>query len=56
MNFNHLCSEENTADIVSKHWGYNAVYPLLRVMLNWVRDTAQAFAGGALHDRTDYLS
>ena len=46
MNFNHLRSEENAADICSKHWGYNAVYPLLRVMLNWVGDTANAFTGG----------
>lgn len=37
--FTHLPGENNPADILSKHWGYAQIWPLLRVLLFWWGDT-----------------
>jgi hypothetical protein len=42
IQFNHLKGEFNVADIVSKHWGYQQVWPLLKPILFWKGDTAGA--------------
>jgi hypothetical protein len=39
VGFYHIASEENPADILSKHWGYPQVWPLLRTLLFCVGDT-----------------
>jgi hypothetical protein len=38
--FTHLSGALNPADILSKHWGYQQVWPLLRPILFWSGDTA----------------
>ena len=38
--FAHLYGEFNPADILSKHWGYQQVWHLMRPILFWVGDTA----------------
>jgi hypothetical protein len=37
--FNHIPSELNVADILSKHWGHSQVYPLLKPILFYQGDT-----------------
>ena len=37
--FTHIPGKENPADIMSKHWGYSDVWPMLRAMLFWEGDT-----------------
>jgi hypothetical protein len=36
--FNHIPSELNVADILSKHWGHSQVYPLLKPILFYQGD------------------
>ena len=38
--FHHVRSEDNPADILSKHWSYNCVWKLMRPILFWRGDTA----------------
>ena len=35
----HIRSEDNPADILSKHWSYNCVWKLTRPILCWRGDT-----------------
>ena len=35
MVFSHMPGDSNPADIVSKHWGYQQVWPMLRSILFW---------------------
>ena len=37
--FYHLPGKYNPADILSKHWGYQAIWPLLQPILFWTGDT-----------------
>jgi hypothetical protein len=39
IRYHHIRSEDNPADILSKHWGYNQVWPLLNCTLFWHGDT-----------------
>ena len=39
LHFAHLPGEANPADILSKHWGYQQVWPLLRAILFWEGNT-----------------
>ena len=39
IRFAHINGEHNPADVLSKHWGYQAVWPLLRPILFWKGDT-----------------
>lgn len=39
ITFCHIPSEYNSADILSKHWGYSQVWQLLRPLLFWTGDT-----------------
>jgi hypothetical protein len=41
VRFDHIPGPMNTADILSKHWGYNQVWPLLKPLLFWSGDTAK---------------
>jgi hypothetical protein len=36
---NHIPSELNVVDILSKHWGHSQVYPLLKPILFYQGDT-----------------
>ena len=38
--FYHIRGNTNPADILSKHWEYRAVWPMLRAILFWHGDTA----------------
>jgi hypothetical protein len=37
--FHHVAGEDNPADILSKHWGYQQVWKLLQPLLFWQGDT-----------------
>ena len=45
MDMHHIPGELNPLDILSKHWGYSQVWPILRAILFWQGDT-----GGLLTD------
>ena len=40
LSFIHILGKINPADILSKHWGYSAVWPQLQPLLFWEGDTA----------------
>ena len=39
LSFNHIDGERNAADILSKHWGYRQIWPLLQPLLFSPGDT-----------------
>ena len=39
IGFYHIAGEHNPADILSKHWGYQQVWKLLKPLLFWKGDT-----------------
>ena len=41
INFFHIPGSSNPADILSKHWGFVDVWPLLKPLLFWKGDTAE---------------
>lgn len=41
IRFSYVESKRNPADIVSKHWRYSAVWPMLQAILFWEGDTAE---------------
>ena len=41
VDFQHVPGELNPADILSKHWGYAAVWPMLQPLLFWAGDTVE---------------
>jgi len=43
MDFQHIPGDLNPADILSKHWGYSQVWPILQSLLFWSGDTAHLF-------------
>ena len=40
LDFHHIPGENNPADILSKHWGFQQVWPLLKAVLFWQGDTS----------------
>ena len=40
VDFHHIPGEYNPSDILSKHWGYSQVWPILNAVLFWSGDTA----------------
>jgi hypothetical protein len=40
LDFHHIPGENNPADILSKHWGFQQVWPLLKALLFWQGDTS----------------
>ncbi len=40
--------KRNPADVLSKHWGYAAVWPFLQPLLFWKGDTADIGTGTSL--------
>ena len=54
--FKHLVGTSNPADILSKHWGYRDVWPLLRTILFFRGDTINAIDDandGRIQEGTD---
>jgi hypothetical protein len=41
LRFTHVRGNLNPADILSKHWAYPAIWPVLKPLLFWQGDTAQ---------------
>ena len=41
IEFHYIPSKCNPADIVSKHWRYSAIWPMLQAILFWRGDTAE---------------
>ena len=41
IEFHHLPGDINPADILSKHWAYSVVWPILNAVLFWMGDTAE---------------
>ena len=39
VEFTHIPGAENPSDILSKHWGYSDIWPLLKALLFWQGDT-----------------
>ena len=37
--FTHIPGSENPSDLLSKHWGYSDIWPLLKTLLFWEGDT-----------------
>ena len=37
--FHHIAGSKNPADILSKHWGFQQVWPQLKALLFWAGDT-----------------
>jgi hypothetical protein len=40
LRFHHIPGPMNAADILSKHWGYQQVWPMLKPLMFWEGDTA----------------
>lgn len=40
IDFQHIPGQVNPADILSKHWGYQAIWPMLQAVLFWQGDTS----------------
>lgn len=53
MSFYHIPGEINPADVVSKHWGYQQVWPILKAVLFWQGDTMNAFPEEADHGQPE---
>ena len=53
MSFYHVPGEINPADILSKHWGYAQVWPILKAVLFWQGDTMDAFHEDQGNDTSD---
>ena len=43
ISINHIRSQPNPADILSKHWSHKAAYPLLRPIFHFCGDTGSLF-------------
>jgi len=43
LSFSHIPGHLNPVDILSKHWGYQQVWPTLRPIMFWKGDTADLF-------------
>ena len=43
LGFYHIPGSLNPADILSKHWGYQAIWPTLQPLLFWQGDTMDLF-------------
>ena len=43
ISINHIKSQSNVADILSKHWSYKSAYPLLRPIFHYAGDTGNLF-------------
>ena len=43
IRYHHIRSEDNPADILSKHWSHNQVWPMLNCVLFWSGDTIALF-------------
>ena len=41
LKFYHIAGNVNPADILSKHWGYPQVWPMLQALLFWQGDTLE---------------
>ena len=41
LNFVHVNGSANPADILSKHWGYQQIWPMMKPLLFWSGDTAE---------------
>jgi hypothetical protein len=39
VHFYHMAGDSNPADILSKHWGYQQVWPMLQAIMFWQGDT-----------------
>ncbi len=39
LTFHHIPGVINPADILSKHWGYQQVWPMLQPLMFWCGDT-----------------
>ena len=46
IRYHHIPGESNPADILSKHWGYPQVRPLLKAIMFWEGDTSNLFEDG----------
>ena len=52
IGFYHIEGDKNPADIMSKIWGYQQVYPQLKAILFWQGDTKEISCIITLHGKT----
>jgi hypothetical protein len=45
VDFRHLPGDLNIADILSKHWGYAQVWPMLRAVMFWTGNPSDLLLG-----------
>ena len=45
IDFSYIPGESNPADILSKHWGYSQIWPLLKPILFWQGDMLDLMEG-----------
>ena len=45
VSFFHISGDKNPADILSKHWGYTQVWPVLKPLLFWHGETTDSSDG-----------
>ena len=46
IEFHHIPGNINPADILSKHWGYQQVWPMLQALMFWKGDTKDLMLKG----------
>jgi hypothetical protein len=51
----HLSGKANPSDILSKHWGHQATYPILRPILFFSRNTADLIDDNEITFANDYI-
>ena len=53
VDFRHLPGELNPADILSKHWGYSQVWPMLRAVMFWTGNPSSLLLDDTPHHRQE---
>ena len=51
VDFHHLPRDANPADILSKHWGYQQIWPQLQATLFWRGDTSHLLVEKSLRPK-----
>ena len=51
IDFHFLPGDWNPADILSKHWGYQQIWPMLQATMFWMGDTAHLLIDKSIRPR-----
>ena len=50
--FQHIPGDINPADILSKHWGYTQIWPMLQTLLFWKGDMMHLLDEGQMEEKS----